>query len=222
MPESYRDEFLTLLNNRPPDGSPGTKPRSQGFVVSVPGQKSLAPLQSLCFEQPQPYNTCYTVRYRVEASAVFGTVFVALANDLLSPSSGDDLRGIFRPDFSDLMAQDQGVWLGRSTSLAALEQIIPAELRAGEEGVIQAGIIQEVLHMVDGLTFESIGNRLVLFVEVIGDGHNDQEWAHAKSTFLSSLPERTGIVLSGAPASFNEVLANSPELETELEKAGAA
>ena len=220
MPESYRDEFLTLLNNRPPDGSPGTKPRSQGFVVSVPGQKSLAPLQSLCFEQK--YNTCFTARYRVDASAVFGTVFVALANDLLSPSSSGDLRGIFRPDFSDLMAQDQGAWLGRSTTLAALEQIVSAELRAGEEGVIQAGIIQEVLHMVDGLTFESVGNRFVLFIEVIGDGHNDQEWAHAKSTFLSSLPERTGIVLSGAPASFNEVLANSPELETVFEKAGAA
>ena len=65
MADDYRIAFLTLLNNRPEDAPDGQWRRDRGFVVLVPGAKSLEPLQRLCFEQS--WNKCYTARYRIGA-----------------------------------------------------------------------------------------------------------------------------------------------------------
>ncbi|MFZ0751902.1 MAG: P-loop NTPase fold protein, partial [Pyrinomonadaceae bacterium] len=46
------------------------------------------------------------------------------------------------------------------------------------------------------------GDRLVLFAEVTEDAASLDEWNAAKETLFNRLPERMGLVLSGAPADF--------------------
>ena len=195
MADDYRAAFLRLLNNQPTKGSEGeAKIRDRGFVVLVPGKKSLKPLQSLCFEQH--YNTCYTVRYRISAGSVFGTLFIALVRDIVRTSGDREPQGLFQPELKELDTKELAI------ARKEFENLVPEELLDGRAGELSPDTIVESLLLVERMTSSAIGKRFVLFCEVEAETGDIQEWERAGSTFLQSLPERVGLVFSGAPDGF--------------------
>jgi hypothetical protein len=79
----YKSKFLATLNNL--GKLNGTeKARVRGFVVIARGGRSLKPLQELCFDTKQTYNTCLTGRYRLQPGAVVGTL---LASFFMGPGT---------------------------------------------------------------------------------------------------------------------------------------
>ena len=192
MADEFRERFLTLLHNQPTDGSDGgMKPRSRGFVVFVPGNKSLAPLQEICDQQS--YNDCFTARYRVAAGAVFGTVFSALLRDILTPSDASQSQGLFLPALDPELVSDTRKTFG---------SILPIEDLVMEADTLSQESIQRLLEVVQRLTDEAVGKRFVLFCEVIGEFEDIEEWEIARALVFSRLPERVGIVISGVPEDF--------------------
>lgn len=199
MAEDYTDQFLSLLHNRP--GSKRGeqfKSRNRGFVVIVPGNKSLAPLEALCVEQT--YNRCFTARYRVSADAVFGTVLTALARDLNSLTEKGPTQGVFFPP-PELVAGSMA-WDG-------IRNLIPREFLEMEEGILPVDTIRSVLDRIDRMTGDAVGLRFVLFCEVVGEYADIDEWEQARAAIFPYLPERVGLVFSGAPENFR--LLGGPE-----------
>ena len=132
--------------------------RNRGFVVLVPGKKSLKPLQSLCFQQS--YNQCYTVRYRISAGSVFGTLFIALVTDLLRTSGKWQPQGLFEPELTELDAEEL------ASARANLENLVPEELLDRRAGELSADAIVESLQLVERMTSSAIGKRFVLFCAI--------------------------------------------------------
>jgi hypothetical protein len=199
MMDEYRNAFLQILKNAPDPGSKvAQKPRDRGFVVEVEGKRSLEPLQDLCFDTEQTYNSCYTARYRIGSGAVFGTLLVALIKDLHNIAGGGQPLGIYRPELEDSNRVTLSDFIGR--------QPIIADLSEGRIDEVSLELVARVLSDLDSWTQSAVGKRFVLFCEVEGpdgdaeDGESDhKEWELARSTVLSNLPERVGIVFSGIP-----------------------
>jgi hypothetical protein len=199
MMDEYRSAFLEILNNAPDPGSKaGQKPRDRGFVVEVEGKRSLEPLQDLCFDSEQTYNSCYTARYRIGSGAVFGTLLVALIKDLHKIASGEQPSGIYRPEPAERELESLREFIAR--------QPIIADLSEGRIDEIPLELIERMLVELDSWTQSAVGKRFVLFCEVEGpDGDTEdeesghKEWELARSTILTRLPERVGLVLSGIP-----------------------
>jgi len=193
MADDYEEPFLSILNNMPADG--GAKPRNRGFVVIVPGNKSLAPLEQLC--KTQRYNSCYTARYRVSAGAVFGTVLAALVRDLLGIADGRPTQGVF--------TSPQDRELADSKSWEYIRSLNPSGISESDGGVLSFDQVHSVLQQIDDMTGNATGLRLVLFCEVVGEHTDTDEWERARTGLFPFLPERVGLVFSGAPDDFRLV-----------------
>ena len=187
----YREQFLTILNNREKD-------RKQGFVVFVHGSSDLEPLESICFSQT--YNQCFTVRY---GAAGRGDFFTTTIRQFIT-----DAQVIVKK----LPAQVSSTQKVQESSqhIAGVFQPIPPEETWGE--------ILEQVGDVDVITYPSfvdhffsilrstlqVGERVVLFCEVsdFPAGASLEEIGFGPETLrtLSQLPERFGFVLSGVPS----------------------
>ncbi len=118
--ESYRENFLALLNNRGKSEPTRNLPaRRNGFVVLARGAKSLKSIQALCFAPEQSWNTCLTARYRLQPGVVIGTLLAAFIVDLQQIRRGklDGLPGVMVPERSD--SAWQNILTGPLSSLLA-------------------------------------------------------------------------------------------------------
>ncbi|MGH7494184.1 MAG: KAP family P-loop NTPase fold protein [bacterium] len=200
--EDYTDRFLAILNNRGKLKKSGDQPvRRNGFVVLARGGDSLKSLQSLCFDTRQSYNSCLTARYRLQSGTVFGTLLAAFVNDLrMRGSTRLKTRGDFSPALADaewesFLASPFAGWMN--------------SWPANQTGAFTADQIQNLWRVLREESTLPTGKRFVLFLEVETAGAGASNWEEAKSSFFANLPERAGLVLSGAPAEFR-LPANDP------------
>lgn len=214
--DSYENRFLEILNNRG-KSTKGRSVRHNGFVVLVRGRTDLTALQSLCHRQT--WNTCLTARYRLRPEAPFGTLFAAFLSDLRrlqvhasvpvdeapvekmqklseAPSSQSELNllGEISPeatggDWQGLIQGPLGSWL--------------ASWSEAEQGALDRDRLSELMKILSDEEVLSTGKRLVLLGEVSGESEDLAGWEQAHSAMFSSLPERFGLVLAGAPETFH-------------------
>jgi hypothetical protein len=216
VPDSskYEEDFLRILNNAGKAQKGDALPvRKRGFVVLVRGASNLKPIQSLCFDTRQTYNACFTARYRLQPEAAIGTLIVAFRSDLNKIVRGEkDLIGDLAP------ATSENNWkrFGRSTLIAMgegsgemndeLSRIQNEFLRRGKQGVEQGTLSKDELSWnlgnLGSETSLRTGQRLVLFGELNKESTGLAEWQTAMDMLFTQLPERVGIVLSGAPKDF--------------------
>lgn len=221
----YRARFLTILNNQGkyPDehttsGSSDLPFRKHGFVVIVRGGSNLEPIESLCSEQT--YNDCFTARYRLQPSAAIGTLVTAFLADIIRmDGDGQGIKGdllpagdrwkefakayvnldIGSPRFSKLMGKLQELGLRITEEEADRALASPNDAPKGQFSQ------EQILLQLSGLADEyalSKGQRLVLLGELSEPSTNVSEWQVALEILFRKLPERIGIVLSGAPSDF--------------------
>lgn len=209
----YEAEFFQILNN----GTMYEKShrRTRGFVVLARSAEVLQPLQALCLDRNRTINTCLTARYRLRSGPVFGTLLKATAADLLALGDAPHstaLLGDLLPDTLDRKGTE--TW-SRLRSREML-RFLANGVRSSEvgEGSAQASAIMDQdtaggldLGWVDGLCQllgESLRSqsRLVLFCEIAGDPGSLEEWQETGQFLFQRLPERVGVVLSGAPSGF--------------------
>ena len=192
MAEDYEDRFVSLLRNRLQVGDDDRFfKRDRGFVVIVPGNKSLAPLEALCVRDGQ--FQCFTARFRVSAGAVFGTVLSALAHDLVNEAGSGVTKGVYAPRLETSFGIE--VW-------EFLENLVPPELALMENGVLEVDLVRTLLAQIDEATRSVPNMRFVLFCEIVGKHENTEEWERARSAIFPNLPEPVGLVFSGAPDGF--------------------
>jgi hypothetical protein len=201
MPD-WQDRFLAILGNHAKlDPTYRDWPlRRSGFVVLARGTTNLAAVQELCHGQrAHAWNQCLTARYRVDdAGPVFGTAFYGLTSDLvrLAEDDGADLIGDLRADSSAM------TW-------GPLARAIPAELieryrqllaaPGGGAPTIPGSAIRAAIEALGSSTLIRTGIRVVVLVEATSANANPLEWRAALDQLLRGLPERFGLVLSGAP-----------------------
>jgi hypothetical protein len=207
-PENPGKQFLDILNNRGKQETDNKDLpiRRRGFVVLARDTPDLWPLQALCGKKNQTYNDCLTARYRLRPGAIFGTLLAAFLDDLrkIGRRRTDDLAGVFFPGAAD------NAWQ-RFLSSGSKDPVSRSPLEAIEkltaeqpESDLDSKRLDALLEL---LTSEDVlhpGERLVLFAEVDDDGAaaNEQEWNMARTILFDRLPERVGLVFSGAPAAF--------------------
>ena len=182
MPEAqldFRDQFLSMLNNR-------DKARSTGFVVFVHGALDLEPLEELCFRTDQTYNTCLTARYGAGQGDVLPGLFGAFVREARSFLGPDPVAG--QGNFRATLADDRKGMIRKSLQ------------RIKSKG--ESFPIEQFLSFVEG-TFQ-VGERLVLFCELL-DIPQDAALEdlgldiEVIDKILLKLPERMGLVFSGLP-----------------------
>ena len=189
----YRDQFLTLLNNR-------DKSRQQGFVVFVHGSSDLEPLESICFSDEQTYNRCFTVRYGaagmgdfftstirqfiVEAQVIVKKAPTRLAKQQKAAPSSSELTGIFQP------IPPESTWGNILESVAEVDFVTYPSFMEHYFSILRSTL--------------QVGERLVLFCELSNcpEDATLQDLGFTEETFryLLQLPERFGFVLSGVPS----------------------
>jgi hypothetical protein len=217
---SPQEAFVGILNNAAKRQTPPRGPvRNRGFVVLVRNTKntdstqavSLQAVQQWCLQQT--WNDCLAARYRIDSKPVFGTLFAAVSDDS-ERVRADGLPGrklygsvLFRPDSHWPKEIRQDVFKGLTDAISRRE----------DSGAISAA---ELLPPINKMLAEHPGGRLVLLAEVFGDP-DPSEWNAAKAGLFELLPERMGLVLSGAPSDF-WVPDNDPHyLELDLDDADA-
>ena len=214
--DSPDEAFLDLLANRRkqiPDAGPA---RSYGFVVVAPGTSSLQPLQRLCFDKRQTYNTCLTARYRLGIGPIFGTLFSAFAEDLRAlrearehPAVLGRLKGDLLPMGPDPLTTPWGTLLQDADLEAATEELVDDARVNG----IPLATLDRFLDLLRDQRLLPVEYRLVLFCELPAEqGHRSPpagvvmgpdlasrltvEWRAAKATILDRLPERVGLAFA--------------------------
>lgn len=231
----YRTDFLKILNNQSRGGKIGQeirqegadKPRQRGFVVLVRGGSNLKPIQSLCFDEKQTYNHCLTARYRLQPGAALGTLMAALVVDLDRIARGQkDVDGDMAPALSDdVPGGELRSWprwaptylTGLPAGLISKLSIASPEARV-KQGTLTHEELQVMLEQLHNESVLSTGQRLVLLGEISEEDKDLTEWQSAMNTLLTRLPERVGIVLSGAPKDFALPTDNPHFLEITLPK----
>jgi hypothetical protein len=214
--QSDEEKFLAILNNRGKTETRSAKPpRQSGFVVLARGGNNLKSLQSLCFDTRQSWNTCLTARYRLQPGAVFGSLIVAFLADLQKILRGESnsFHGDLSPNPSD------ETW---NRMLAGGLQSFLASLHTEQQGVLAPDRLEEFLKLLAEESVLSKGTRLVLFGEVSEAGKDGAEWRRAYTSLMRRLPERFGLVLSGAPENFYLPTEEARFLEINLPEDGAA
>ena len=205
----YQKAFVRILNNRAKAERNREGARERGFVVIARGGTSLSPLQNLCAEQTYNPN-CLTARYRLQPNRAIGTLIVAFFKDLrkILDDRERNILGGLMPDLS----HDQWHQVSRNyfTGIAGEDRfwasVVNPKLMDSNQQV-QGTLTPDIL--VDGfagLESESVlgmGQRLVLFGELSEPCTDSSEWRIAMETLFLRLPERVGIVLSGAPEEFH-------------------
>ncbi len=202
-PESYAEKFLAILHNRAKlEKSGGRAVRRQGFVVLVRGGENLKLIQNLCFDTRQSYNTCLTARYRLQSprassghGAVFGTLIAAFVSDLRMRGStrlktrGDFFPELDKDEWKRFLEGPFGSWM--------------ASWQTAGEGILSSESVQGLWEALRNDRTLPTGKRLLFFAEIEAANENKAEWELAQSGLFANLPERAGLVLSGAPADFH-------------------
>jgi len=209
QPDDSAKLFIDLLNNRAKHHEPdsGDLPtRDRGFVVIARDGLDLWPLQALCSKKHQEYNECLTARYRFRPGVIFGSLLAAFLVDLLKIGRGstDDLAGVFFPGAADV-AWKRFLNQGRTdpvnrSPLEAIERLIKEQ----PESDLDKERLDALLDLLSSEDVLSPGKRLVLFAEVEQSrtDADEQEWNRARTILFDRLPERVGLVVSGAPPTF--------------------
>jgi hypothetical protein len=219
FPLSSADLFLEILNNRGKQEPSSSLPRrTRGFVVLVRGATSLKPLQEACFTQT--YNHCLTARYRLQSDAGLGTLWLAFLRDLeLLRDGSKDFKG----DLRSVNSTGDWRYFTESYLKRAYEPLRIDSLRSLTAGALDSETLARLLMALedDGAVLDP-GQRLVLFGELSEEATNLDEWQSALNGFFSRLPERVGLVLSGAPEKFRPPGNDPHYLELVLPKTSAA
>ena len=197
-PENERaaEQFLGIVNNRGKLTKGGAdRIRTNGFVVLVRQARSLAELQQVCVES-QTYNQCLTARYRIQAQPVFGTLLAAFVSNMHELSNQEGGHGDhFLPELDD------EAW--RKLEESGFNRRISELSRPrAQEGELDPDWLRRFNSILSDNQIFSTGKRLILFAEVVDPENNGEDWELARRTLFDHLPERFGLVLSGAPSEF--------------------
>ena len=217
--ESFNARFARMLINTP-EALRGRPERQRGFLVVVQDTAQLQHVQALCldpsFTTVLPVSAL-TARYRVRPGPVIGTILGAFAGDLQRMRSSD-----WDPKLAagDLLPEPgpapvQTPW-ARVVGLDSWERLFelasPTHLREATLGPQWMAGFLSALASPDALPVET---RLVLFAEIDQVTDDASAWATAIEAILPLLPQRLGIVVSGAPTDLNHprtIRADDPHL----------
>lgn len=192
----FRDLVLNIGKEDPRSAVPV---RRRGFVVVVRQSQSLEKLQSVCETLPLSRG-CFTLRYQVSSRNAFGTLLRAAVHDLgvlLGNGSGAEPLGQVYPPLHDRRWE-----MLRSSFLTALVR----DFGGQEQGRLDPAMLDRLFRVLGDEEVLDVGMRLVVCGEVVGAednaDHPAAEWRQAERLVFSRLPERVGLVLSGAPDEF--------------------
>ncbi len=197
------ERFFEMLRNK-------GNPRRGGFVAFVTGLSNLGGLQALCLDRARSAKRCLTARYRVEDASGFGTLFAAFHTDLWSarapgsPYAGPRV-GEFLPPLDS--GADDSPWSALLKSPGFYEN-------PGYGGQTRGNIRELISKILNGLgdpTTLPRGSRLLLFFEVTSSRAAGQDWDSETQSLLEDLPERVGVVVTGAPLREMQVTTTSAE-----------
>jgi len=219
--EEWQASFAALLQNRgktQPDYGPA---RDRGFVVLVREPVSLQPLEAVCLDERQTWNSnCLTFRYRIARGATFANLLAAFADDARRVVRGEqEARGVVRMRGGGLeSARDQVEKL--VSELASYESGTSDTQDRPERGTLEDEWVEALLRGIE--TGTTTGQRVVLFAELADPSEDGAAWQAARGALLDRLPGRMGIVLSGAPAHFEIPAGAAHLLELEIPEARRA
>jgi hypothetical protein len=210
----YEQRFLEILNNPSKyQKPPSDQLRRGGFVVVVRGGGSLKPLQDLCLDpERQSHNICYTARYRLQPKMAIGTLLAGwLADCRRIDHDQKDLAGDLRlgPAESASVTASGNSFPANLPPLAddrwrrIASQIIRVVSSDEASGLLDQNRLNDLLKWVSGEDVLHVGERLVFFCELGEEATDQAEWNAAMSILFRRLPERMGIVVSGAPRDFS-------------------
>ena len=208
-PDNPAKPFIDILSNRGKHetGRKDLLIRRRKFVVLARDDLDLWPLQARCGKKYQDYNECLTARYRLRPGAIFGTLLAAFLVDLrkIGRRRTDDLAGVFFPGAAD-EAWQRFLNQGNTdpVSRSPLETIERLTTTDQLESDLDKERLDAVLELLSSEEVLPTGKRLVLFAEVDNreTDADEQEWKKAETVLFDRLPERVGLVVSGAPATF--------------------
>lgn len=191
---SRLEQFQLLVANMGKGGRVALPARTRGFVAVVRRAQSLEPLQAVCQELPPDYR-CITLRYRVDSAKAFGTLVQAALQDLgtVLDEADREVLGAVRP------ASDHLTWRGLRGGL--LHRAVTGA-PAPSQGALPTDILPKLF---GDLNVLDQGMRLVIFGEIVGADQDPgalAAWNQAARLLFPQLPERVGLVLSGAPQGF--------------------
>lgn len=191
------EQFRLLVANMGKGSRTPAPVRTRGFVTVVRMAQSLEPLQAAVQSMPRDYR-CITLRYGVHSPQALGTLIQAALRDLATvlDNAEGEVLGSVHP------ARDDVVWTGlRGGPLH--------EFLAGRpwpsQGTLDAAAFRDLFAALTDTAMIQPGMRLVIFGEVAGaDGDPGAvaAWNQAVELLFRQLPERIGLVLSGAPQGF--------------------
>lgn len=191
------EQFRLLVANMGKGHRPAVPVRTGGFVTVVRTAQSLEPLQAATQSMPRDYR-CITLRYGVNSPQAFGTIIEAALRDLATVLDGaeGEVLGSVRPARGDI------VWTGLRGGL--LHRFLAGRPRPAQ-GALDAAAFRDLFLILTDPTMLQPGMRLVIFGEVAGadrDRGAVAAWKQAVELLFRQLPERVGLVLSGAPQGF--------------------
>ncbi len=200
----YDEAFNAILANAAKQQGAGAPARERGFVVLARDARSLQSLQALCHEQQ--YNRCFTARYHLRSGPLLGTLMTAIAADIQrlrsSRDGSESLPGDFLPQIESGggLASSEWVQVLRSSAMDGLFRRWDTRVLIGGGGLRREWLDSFFGALADPETLR-VGDRLVLFCEVEGDPGPELEWERLLEA-MQEMPERLGLVLSGAPSDF--------------------
>lgn len=194
----YEQRFLRILNNQSKhERPPSNTPRKGGFVVVVRGGGSLKPLQDLCLDpERQSHNRCFTARYRLQPKMAVGTMLACWIGDVSKMARqqkdfvGDLRLGPSASTDGDLMR-------------ALVSKLSDFHSFTNATGVLNDDFLANLTKRISEDSVLQVGERLVLFAELSEAATDQAEWSTAMNLLFRELPERMGIVVSGAPKDFS-------------------
>ena len=186
------ERFLHILNNKAKGDPSFGKPRERGFVVFVKEQCSLKPLEEACLNiDIQKWNQCITMRYKIDATRMFGTLPIKIALDLIDKN---EKEMIFKNNKKLKMTLEY--WVSESISLKWRKELIE-RWHKKIRGSLSAKEINSLFTLIDNNVVS--GQRFVVLCELRGDEHDLSRWHAARKEIFQRLPERMGFVFSGSP-----------------------
>lgn len=168
-------------------------------MVLVRGGSNLKPIQSLCSHEQQTYNQCLTARYRLQPSAAIGTLLACYLSDLKRLANGE------KDVAEELQAfSSENAWERMAATFTTSTFTVPPPQFTNEikKGALNQGQLGEIFARLAQKTILEAGHRLVLLGELSEEAKDLIEWQTAMDMLFTQLPERVGIVLSGAPKDF--------------------
>ncbi|HWK90217.1 MAG TPA: P-loop NTPase fold protein, partial [Longimicrobium sp.] len=171
-------------------------PRARGGVMLIREGASLETLQAAFVHATDP--RCCTLRYRIQAGSVLGSLTRAVLGDLDMVRRGRAGELLGKP----VPACDEPAWHDLDAALGA-DLATPPPAERGRIDVDDAGA------RLGGLQWPSSpgpGRRLTVFAEVVGSegpGQSPEEWRQAAASLLPRLPSGVVLVIAGPPQGFD-------------------